>query len=116
MNKSVFGLNENWAAALAYFFGFISGIPILIMERENKFVRFAALQSTIFTLVMTLIMAVFRFLSDFLPLIGWIFGMVGWVIGVCVFIVWAYLIFMAWRGQIVKLPILGDTCWEQVDK
>jgi uncharacterized membrane protein len=115
MNKSVFGLNENLAAALAYVGIFVSGIIILVMERENKFVRFAALQSTILFLVIALLTSILGFLSRIF-LIGFLFSMVGTIIGILAFILWVYLIFMAYRGQAVKLPILGDICWEQVHK
>jgi len=115
MKTSILGLNENIAAALAYVFGFFSGILILIFERENKLVRFCALQSTIFSIVMMLALTVLGFLSRIF-LIGWIFGMVTWMLSLLLFFVWLYLIIMALRGQPVKLPILGQSCWEQVHK
>ena len=115
MKTSILGLNENIAAALAYVFGFFSGILILIFEKENKFVRFSALQSTIFSIIMMLVLTVFGFLSRIF-LIGLIFGIVTWFLSVMFFLVWLYLIIMALRSQPVKLPILGDSCWEQVHK
>ncbi|MDR2167734.1 MAG: hypothetical protein LBE35_07800 [Clostridiales bacterium] len=115
MNKSVFGLSENLAAALAYVGIFFSGIVVLVMERENKFVRFAALQSTIFFLVMSILMSILGFFGGFF-LVGWIFRLLGFVLGITTFAAWAYLTFMAFRGQSVKLPILGEICWEQVHK
>jgi len=115
MNKSVFGLNENLAAVLAYFFGFISGIVVLVMERENKFVRFAALQSTVFFLATFLLMGVFGFLSGFF-LIGWIFGIIRWALSLLTLAGWLYLVISAAGGRAVRIPIIGDICWEQVHK
>jgi uncharacterized membrane protein len=115
MNKSVFDLNENLAAAFAYVGAFITGIIVLIMEKENKFVRFAALQSTIFFGAMLIIGAVLGVLSN-IWLIGWIFSLVRGAFGVGTFLIWLYLVFTAYKGQAVKLPILGDICWEQVHK
>jgi len=118
-NKSVFGLNENLAAALAYVGIFISGIVVLVMERENKFVRFAAMQSTIFFGALAIVMWVLGLLA-IIPVLGWIlgwlFGLVGWLLGVAGFIVWLYLMITAYKGQAVKLPVLGDICWDQVHK
>ena len=114
MKTSIFGLGENWAAALAYLFGFLTAIPVLIIERENKFVRFAALQSTISSLIVTLVLSMFSFLSGFLPFIGWIFGMVGWLLSIGVFIGWLFLLIMSASGKIVKIPILGDACYNQI--
>ena len=115
MNKSVFGLNENMAAALAYLGFFITGIVILVLERENKFVRFAALQSTILFLPIFIITTVLGWIA-LMPLLGWIFGLVSWVIGVLAFLAWIYLMLTAYKGQPVKVPILGDICWDQVNK
>ena len=48
MAKSAFlNLDENVAAAVSYVLGPFTGIPALVMEKENKFVRFHAMQSTI---------------------------------------------------------------------
>ena len=115
MNKSVFGLNENMAAALSYLGIFFTGIVILILERENKFVRFAALQSTVLFLPVFLIMGVLGWLSG-IWVLGLIFGLARWLIGVAAFLAWLYLMFSAYKGQAVKIPILGDICWEQVHK
>ncbi|MCL2235689.1 MAG: hypothetical protein FWB98_04500 [Defluviitaleaceae bacterium] len=115
MNKSVFGLSENWAAFLAYVFGFVSGIVVLIMEKENKFVRFAALQSTVVFLVFFVVNLVLGILSG-IWIIGWIFAFVRWAMGIATFATWLYLIITAASGRAVKLPIIGDICWEQVHK
>ena len=40
-------LDPNLAAALAYLGGMLSGIAFLILEKENRYVRFHAMQSTI---------------------------------------------------------------------
>jgi len=115
MKTSVLGLNENIAAALAYVFIFFSGILILIFERENKLVRFAALQSTIFFIIAMLVMAILGFLGR-LFLVGWLFGIVGSILGFIIFLVWIFLIITAAKGRPMKLPILGDSCWEQIHK
>ena len=115
MNKSVFGLNENMAAALAYLGIFITGIVILVLERENKFVRFAALQSTVLFLPVFIVTGVLNWLT-WIPLLGLIIGFVNWIIGFAAFLAWLYLMIMAYKGQAVKLPILGDICWDTVHK
>ena len=115
MNKSVFDLHENLAAALAYLGIFITGIVILVMERENKFVRFAALQSTVFFLTMLVASWVIG-LFTVIPIIGILIGLVLRLLSIGVFIIWLYLMFNAYKGQAVKLPIIGKICWDQVDK
>lgn len=115
MNKSVFGLNENMAALLAYLGVFISGIVVLILERENKFVRFAALQSTVLFLAVFLITGLLSWFTS-IPLLGLIFGLARWVVSTAGLVAWVWLMVTAYQGQAVKVPILGDICWEQVHK
>lgn len=115
MNKSIFGLDEKWAAFLAYLFMFIGGIVVLVLEKENKFVRFAALQSTVVFLVFFVISLVLGILSNLWG-IGWIFGLARWAVGVTTFVTWLYLIITAASNRAVKLPIVGDICWEQAHK
>jgi len=45
--KSSTGLDENVAGFLCYLFGFITGIVLLVVEKESRFVKFRAKQSTI---------------------------------------------------------------------
>ena len=125
--KSVFGLSENMAAALSYLLGPLSGLLVLVLERDNKFVRFHALQSTIWFLFMWIIYWIVGFVSTILgaiPLIGWLLG---WVVGVVlipVMIVWwlgllgskIFLMFRAASGSEFRLPFVGDVAWNQINK
>ena len=117
--KSIFGLNENIAAALAYLFGPFSGIIVLVLERENKFVRFHALQSTLwflFLMITSWVLGVFTSI----PIIGLILGLVInpvlWLGGILTFVSWAFLMFKAYSGATFKIPVIGDVVWTQVNK
>ena len=117
--KSIFGLDENLAAALSYVLGPFSGIFVFIMERENKFVRFHALQSTLWFLMLYVAGWVLGMITS-LPLIGWVLGI---VISPVVFfgtiIVFAskiFLILQAYNGKTFKIPIIGDVALAQVNK
>lgn len=110
--KTVFGLDENLAGALAYAGMFITGIVVFVAERENKFVRFCALQSFIFFAVWTAILIVVSPLN-MIPIIG---GILPWLISTIGIITWVYLAVTAFLGKTVKIPILGDVVWEQVNK
>jgi len=119
--KSVFGLSENIVAALSYIAGPFSGIAVLVMERENKFVRFHALQSTIwFTLIM-IVGWVLGFLANLpIPVLGWLLGLairpVIAIGGFAAFLSMVWLMVMAFGNKTFKIPIIGDVVWTQINK
>jgi len=117
--KSIFGLEQNLAAALSYVFAFFSGIAVLVMERENKFVRFHALQSTLWFLFLLILRWAISLLTG-IPFLGWILGIVLFplsiAIGIVGFASWILLMFKASQGEMFKIPIIGDVVWSQINK
>ena len=117
--KSIFGLDDNVAAALSYLFGPFTGLAVLVMERENKFVRFHAMQSTIwFTLILITgwLLAIIRDI----PFIGWLLSFVIVPLaGIISFIGIASLILLMIKAvskETFKIPIIGDVAWNQINK
>ena len=102
------GLDENVAGALAYALGWISGIALLIVERENQFVRFHALQSAIAFGALSAIW----FLGVSIPLLGWIVSFV--IIPPLTAVIWLMMLFKAYRGERFKLPIAGRIAEERL--
>ena len=115
MRKTVFGLSENLAAALAYLGFFVTGIVFLVLERDNKFVRFAALQSTIVFVTLAVLGWVLGLFMG-IPLLGFVFRFARWLVGAVTLVTWLFMSYTAYKGQAVKLPIIGDICWEQVHR
>ena len=119
MNKSLFGLDERVVAALSYLFGPISGIIVLVLERENKFVKFHALQSMLWFLLLWAIWLVLGFVLS-IPIIGVILGFAMWPIrwiGRLIYILTKLcLMFTAYKGSNLKIPIIGDAAWNQIYK
>jgi len=64
--KKSLGMDENIAGLLCYVAGWISGLVFFLLEKENKFVRFHALQSIYTFLGLTVAM----FVMSFIPIIG----------------------------------------------
>ena len=111
--KSVLGLSEKYASMLAYAGVFVSGILILIFERENKTVRFHAMQSTVFFVLMLIVSSIVSGLFGWIWLIG---GLINFVVSSACIAAWLYLIYKAYCGEIYKIPIIGETAWNQVNK
>jgi uncharacterized membrane protein len=115
MGKTKLGLGENIEGALAYLVGFISGIFFLVVEKENKKVRFHAMQSIIWSIALVVVNIILSGLK-FLPLIGSIFGLILNVLYIAAFLSAVYLIYMAYKGVEFKIPFIGDAVWNQVNK
>jgi uncharacterized membrane protein len=107
LGKTSMGLEANVAALLSYLLGFITGIVFLVIEKDNKFVRFHALQS----IITFGILFVLGFLLGFMPFIGFMLGYLIWIVDI---ILWIILMIKAYQGEKFKLPIIGDIAEKQV--
>ncbi|MDR1688102.1 MAG: DUF4870 domain-containing protein [Clostridiales bacterium] len=115
MNKSIFNLDENLAAALSYVFSIVSGIIVLVLEKENKFVRFHAMQSVLLGVAVAILNIVLGILSG-IPIIGFIPGLVHWAFGLVTLALTILLIIKALGNETYKLPVLGEVAQTQVNK
>jgi len=113
--KTVFNLDEKLAGLLCYALTFVTGIFFYVMERDNKFVRFHALQSTVWFLALIVVQIVLGILGGF-PILGILFHFLSGVVSLLCFVSWIYLMYMAYKGAEFKIPILGDVVWNQVNK
>jgi uncharacterized membrane protein len=105
------GLAPNIAGALAYVLGIITGVIFLVIEKENRFVRFHAAQSIAITLVLTVVSIGLSILSTalvFVPILGWI---VAFLLSVgllfATFVLWVLLMWRAYQGREWELPVAG---------
>ncbi|MTI96420.1 MAG: hypothetical protein FH749_13255 [Firmicutes bacterium] len=120
--KSSTGLEENVASALCYALGWLSGLVFFFIEKDNKTVRFHALQSIITFGTLHLIFWVIGLLSGIIlravirsagyyafgyVVFSGLFTLLSIVIGLAIFICWAILIYKTYNGQKIKLPIAG---------
>ena len=101
MEKTSTGLTENVAGLLCYVLGWVSGLVFVLIEQENKFVRFHAFQSIIVFAALT----VAGFILRWIPFIG---GFLGWVIGLLGLALWIVLMVKAYQGLRYKLPWSGN--------
>src|SRR3990170_7121890 len=99
--KTALGIDENIEGLLCYLLGFITGILFLILEKENKFVRFHAMQSIIVSVAAIVVLTVVGAILIFIPIIGWILYM---LLNLGAFVLWLFLMYKAYQGEIYKLP------------
>lgn len=93
MSKTSMGLEENVAGLLCYVLGWITGIIFIVLEQENKFVRFHAMQSILTFAALTVL--------SWIPVVQWFV----WIIAL---ILWIVLMVKAYQGVVFKLPFIGD--------
>jgi uncharacterized membrane protein len=102
------GLEPNLAAALSYLCGWVTGLVFYLMEKDNNFVRFHAMQSIIVSAAFTVLFIACAILSN-IPVIGWLFWIVGYpIVGIASFIAWILLMVKAYQGERFHFPVVGD--------
>ncbi len=107
MDKTSTGLNENVAGLLCYVLAWIGGVVFILIERENKFVRFHAIQSIVVFGSVTIVSIVLSILGS-IPFLGVVFNIANGIIGFLAFVLWIVLMVKAYQGKKYKLPWAGD--------
>ena len=106
------GLAANVAGALCYVLGFITGIVFLVIEKDNRFVRFHAAQSICVSVViigLSIALSIVGSVLAFVPVLGWLVALLlSLVVGFGSFILWIVLMFKAFSGQEWEVPIAGQ--------
>jgi uncharacterized membrane protein len=97
--KASTGLKSNVAGLLCYLLFWVTGLEFLFVEKNDKFVRFHAIQSVVTFGALTVFFALV-----FIPVVGWIFG---WLSLALALFLWIMLMVKAFRGKKVKVPIAG---------
>lgn len=92
-----------------------TGVFFFFWGRNNRLVRFSAAQSIVLFFPLLIISSILNVLISFfygIILIGWLIAgllnAVSLVIIVIGVVLWLFLMFQAWRGVEVKLPVVGE--------
>jgi len=103
-NGSTMSLEPNIAAGLSYIFGWVTGLVFFLLEKQNRFVRFHAMQSIILSVAFTVLWIFLGMVSAVLPFFSYLNDLVGLGMFVTVII----LLVNAFQGKYLKLPVIGD--------
>jgi uncharacterized membrane protein len=98
MTETHSGLKKETAAAVAYFLGPVTGVLMLLLEKD-EFVRFHAMQSIVVfggLFVISWLLGATVILAVFIPLIT----LVG-------FVLWLVLMYKALQGEKFQVPVVG---------
>ena len=107
-DTATFGLSENVASALCYVLAWVTGIIFILVEKENKTVRFHAMQSILTFLPLGI-------LAWIVGLMGYAFAWIGGLILLVEFILWIVLIIKAYQGEKFMVPIVGPIAAKELE-
>src|SRR6185437_12862725 len=105
LGPSSIGIDANIAGAISYFW--IIGLIFFLIEKQNKFVRFNALQSLFYGVgfwILAVLLSVFSSFFFGLGLLSDLLWLV-WVVGA------VYAAVQAYNGKWFKLPVVGDMAY-----
>ena len=91
------------AGLICYFAPFFGGLLFLFLERENKLVRFHAVQSILLWAFFVVISAIFSWIPG-LNVLLWLF----------ILIVWIFVMYQALMERQFELPLIGQLARRQV--
>jgi len=123
MVKATFGLEENLASTACYVLGWLTGIIFFLMEKDNKTVRFHAMQSILTFLPLSILYwilgAIFSMMVYGAGMYGaygiWgLFSLLSTLISIVMLILWLFLMFKAYQGEKFVMPIVGAIAENQV--
>jgi len=101
------GLEPNIAGLLCYVLGWITGLIFILLEKENHFIRFHAMQSIVTFGAITAVMVVLSVLRE-LWLVGALFAALYVIACILAVVLWIVLMVKAYQGERYKLPIAGE--------
>ena len=105
--KTSMGMEQNVAGLLCYVGGWITGLIFFLMEKENRFVRFHAMQSIVVSgalMVLGLVLSAVLALAPF-AFVALLIWPIFWILSV---VLWIVLMLKAYRNEMYKLPWAGD--------
>jgi uncharacterized membrane protein len=107
MENTSTGLKENVAGLLCYVLGWVTGLIFILIEKDNKFIRFHAMQS----IVVFGILTVAQIILGWIPIINLVTTP---IIGIIMFVLWIILMVKAYQGEKYKLPWAGNFAEKQI--
>ena len=96
--QSQTGLDKNTAAALSYVLGPISGVLMLVLEKDPR-VQFHAMQSIVVfggLIILQFLLGITIVLAVLIPLLS-----------IAGFGLWLVLIYKTWQGEDWEVPVVG---------
>jgi|SRR5688500_558094 uncharacterized membrane protein len=116
--KSALGLDGNVTALIGYIVGILA-LVLIFIEKDNRFVRFHALQSVLWAAAYIVVIIVLSILGVIAAILGQASGALAGILGILVTLLWLVAVFgflggliyaaiKAFGGNQAKLPVVGS--------
>lgn len=102
------GMDSNIAGLLCYVLGWVTGLIFILIEKEDKSVRFHAAQSILVSAAFTAFYILLNIFLFAIPALWSLFMLLYSVLGLGGLILWIMLMVKAYQGDQWKLPVIGD--------
>ena len=99
--------DRNLVGAISYFLFFITGIVILMVEKDDRFIRFHAWQSTLVFGGLFIINILVGWILKPIPIVGLLATFLNAVIWIVTLVIWGVSMYQAYQGRVYKWPIVG---------
>jgi len=94
-------MSPNVAAGVSYILFWITGLIIFLMEKNNRFVRFNAMQA----IILGAIAVVNSVVIGNIPFLGYTLYPLIWL---AIVVIWIICMVNAFQGKTFKIPVIGD--------
>jgi uncharacterized membrane protein len=111
LGPTTINMEPNVAGGLSYL-TWVAGLIFFLIEKQNRFVRFHAMQELLLTAAWIISWIVLAIVSGILavitPLLGLVFGLLIDLLFLGFFVLWLICIINAFQGKYFKVPFIGD--------
>lgn len=117
--KSALGMDGNVTSLIGYLIGIVA-LVLIFIEKDNKFVRFHALQSVLWSVAITVAIIVVAIVGTIISMVlAAVSGTLAWIVGMLFMLVYVGLILAllggliygaikSFGGEMTKLPFVGN--------
>jgi uncharacterized membrane protein len=108
-SSDTLGLSSNLGGLLAYVGWWISGVILFVLEKKDGFIRFHAAQSIVAFGAITILNIIISILTA-IPVfpVFLFFSIVSGLLWAASVVLWIFMMYKAYKGQLTKLPFAGD--------
>jgi uncharacterized membrane protein len=101
MSRTSMGLEQNVAGLMCYVLGWVSGLIFILIEKDNRFVRFHAAQSLV-------LFGSISILFVLLPAVPFLGVLLAPFLGLLSLALWIAMMILAYQNQEKRLPVVAD--------